>query len=181
MKEKEFKKWEKNKIALSNEVYQKNNVVCKKYLENIFSEKYGNQEKIILKYLKDIEVISMENNCFCMKRIFHKEFHIDKVNNETIRNVAKKIKQLHQTIDISKIKDVHSPKFKETWNWMKKQDFIPEYKDENKIYEEAMAIVNDNNVLANNDIVDGNILITNDNKIVIIDYLNSFKWWVSNN
>ncbi len=167
-----FENWNKDKKALSNDVYLNNekSIICKKYLVNKFSQYYGNQEQKIIPYLKDLNLLKKGNDYICLEYIDHEGFSTENATEEQIISIAKKIKELHNSINIKEVDDVYEPKFKETWKWLSRQKSIPNYLDEDKIYEKAMSIIKKNLVLANNDIVDGNVLFTDEGDVIIIDY-----------
>ncbi|BDV03799.1 MAG: hypothetical protein HPPSJP_5200 [Candidatus Hepatoplasma scabrum] len=161
--------WAKDKIGLSNNVYYKNDIICKFFVKNKFTDVYGNQEILILKELKVFDYLEIENNYFCTKIIKHKAFKTEEVKDQILINCAKEIYRLHN-IKIKNNTKLREPNFLKTWNFLNTQKEIFNYPNESIILEEVLKFLNKDLVYANNDIVDGNILILNNDNIKIIDY-----------
>lgn len=166
---KEDKNWIKDKIGLSNNVYYKDDIICKFFKNNKFTQIYGNQEIEILKELNLFKNLETGENYFCVEKIDHKIFKTEKISEEIIINCAIEINRLHN-IKILKSTNLKIPNFYDTWKFLNKQNKVFKYPNEELILKKALDILNKDLVYANNDIVDGNILILKNNKIKIIDY-----------
>lgn len=166
---KKDKNWIKDKIGLSNNVYYKDNIICKFFKNNDFTKVYGNQEIDLLKELNLFKNLKTGKNYFCVEKINHKIFNTEKASEKIIINCAIEINRLHN-IKINKNTNLKIPNFYDTWNFLNKQNKVLKYPNEEVILKEALNILNQDLVYANNDIVDGNILILKNNKIKIIDY-----------
>lgn len=166
---KKDKTWIKDKIGLSNNVYFKDKIICKFFINNEFTKIYKNQEILILKELKVFNSLEIGKNYFCAEKIDHKPFFTDNVTDNILINCAKEIKRLHD-IKINKNNKIKTPNFLDTWNFLNKQEKVLQYKDEDLILKEGLKIIGEDLCYANNDIVDGNILILKDDQIKIIDY-----------
>lgn len=166
---KKDKTWIKDKIGLSNDVYYKDDIICKFFKNNDFSKIYGNQEIEILKELDLFKNFETGKNYFCVEKIDHKVFDTKKVSEKIIINCAIEINRLHN-IKIKKDTNLKIPNFYDTWLFLNKQPKVFKYPNEESILKESLNILDQDLVYANNDIVDGNILILKNNKIKIIDY-----------
>lgn len=166
--------WEKNVQALSNNVYIGQEIVCKHYIKNDFTKKYGNQESKIIDLLPRIQIKehNKTNDYICITKIQNASLFNDTFYNErVIKVIAQQLFFIH-SIDKKIIKKfkIKSPKFKKTWKYLKHLDYLPNYPDEDKVFKSAMKIMKNNPVICNNDLVDGNILLERNNSVTFIDY-----------
>ncbi|BDV02690.1 MAG: hypothetical protein HPAVJP_5790 [Candidatus Hepatoplasma vulgare] len=163
--------WVRDKVGISNEVWinKKENIVRKNYDKNDFINHFGNQERFILKYIKDFKLFFVSSDYIEMNYIDAKSINSKNLTDDLLKNIAKKIKEIHN-IDVKNIKDVFKPNYESVWNFLKKDKRIPILKNENFYFKEAMKLVNKNVVICNNDITDGNILVDKSGNVTIIDY-----------
>lgn len=164
--------WVEDKIGISNKIWinNKDKLIFKKYLFNEFSSNYGNQEKKILKYLNHINILQENKDYILLKKIEGKTISSSDLPPFLLKLIANHLREIHE-IDIKNIKDLKLPNFEKTWKFLNSNSEMPKLKNEEIYFKKAMKIANDNLVIANNDIVDGNIIFNEKNKKVnIIDY-----------
>lgn len=163
--------WIRDKIGISNEVWinKKDNIVRKNYDKNDFINHFGNQERIILKYISDFKIFYSSPKYIEINYINAKSINSNNLSDNLLKNIARKIKEIHD-IDIKNIKDISKPNYENVWNFLKKEKRIPVLENEEFYFKEAMKLVNKNLAICNNDITDGNVLVDKNNNITIIDY-----------
>ena len=142
--------------ALSNEVFLKDeNIIVKRYLYNDFKDIFGNQEEKVLSNIG--REYSIEDDAITMKYIKHQPFNDKKINNEIIVMVADALKSFWK----NDINDIEISGF---------VNFKDDFEDDPELFEKAIKILKSGQqVLLHNDVVEGNLLIT-DNKIELIDF-----------
>ncbi len=166
---KNLENWRKQENALSNDVFYKNGIYCKKYSKNNFNNMYGNKEQQLVKVIDFNIFIEGDKDYFCLKEIPGIIKETKNLSSIDIENFSKELKRIHNIEITDEIKKIGSPNFQKTWNFLKTIKEIPTYLNEDNIFEKGMEIVQQDIVIANNDIVEGNILF-NGNDVRIIDY-----------
>ncbi len=164
-----FKNWKKQDNALSNDVFYKDNVYCKKYSKNGFNENYGNKERKLMELINPNIVVESNLDFLCTREIPGSVKETSNLTDQDIKNISNELKRIH-SIEISDDRDlIGTPDFYKTWIYLKTIKEIPFFSNDEEIFKKGMKIVNQDLVISNNDIVEGNILVQDDS-VAIIDY-----------
>ncbi len=152
--------------ALSNDVYLNKNKIIKKYTNDEFKSYFSCDEKTILSKL-NYNFKSIDNG-ISMEYISHIPFDDNNISNNDLKMVSNSLKKLHS---LDK-KNIEYSKFESTYfNFLVKEiSDIELNNNEINIAKKAIDILKKGNqVVLHNDVVEGNLLKTNDG-IILIDF-----------